>query len=202
MIVAYELSAHDDGTHMLGDETYCPPRSAGFHDWRFGKNGVPHPATCPRCGRKTDPEYVNPKFKAKRRRWDISATYDGYDIVSKRFRAFCLKYCWQGMTFVPLPADTDFLVLRLSKVLPLDAKRCGVTFEDRCPMCRAFYNVIGASPVYLRDVTEPIPEGFFRSDLEFASGPEQHPLILVGIGTAEKLRKQKFQKLDLEAVEA
>jgi hypothetical protein len=47
-----------------------------------------------------------------------------------------------------------------------------------------------------------IKEGFFRSDLEFASGPEQHPLILVGVGTADELRKQKFQKFDLEEVEA
>lgn len=61
---------------------------------------------------------------------------------------------------------------------------------------------IGADPVYLTGVTEPIEEGFFRSDLEFASGPEQHPLFLVGVGTAEELRKQKFRKLDLIKVEA
>jgi hypothetical protein len=109
MIVAYTLSAHDDGTHMLGDETYRPPRSAGFHDWRFGKDGVPHPATCPTCGRKTDSEYVNPKFKARRRTWDISHTCDGYVIVSKHFREFCEKHGWHGMTFLPLPADKDFL---------------------------------------------------------------------------------------------
>jgi hypothetical protein len=187
---------------MLGNDTYCPPRSAGFHDWRFGKDGTPHPATCRTCGRKTDPKYVNPKFKAKRRTWDISATCDGYDIVSKRFRTFCQKHGWAGMTFVPLPADKDFFVLRLSKVLALDSKRQGVRFEDRCPTCRAFYNVIDEGPVCLRGVTEPIQEGFFRSDLEFASGPEQHPLILVGVGTAAKLRKQKFQKLGLEEVEA
>ena len=202
MIVAYELCPHDNDTHMLGDETFRPPRSAGFHDWRFGKDGVPHPATCPTCGTKTDPEYVNPKFKAKRRTWDIGATYDGYDIVSKRFRDFCRKHRWEGMTFVPLPADKDFFVLRLSKVLPFDSKRGETRFEDPCPTCGEYYNVIMEGPVYLRGVTEPIQDGFFRSDLEFASGPEQHPLILVGLGTAEKLRKQKFQKFNLEEVEA
>jgi hypothetical protein len=201
MILAYELSPHDDDTHMLGEETYRPPRSVGFHDWRYGRDGVPHPATCPTCGRKTDPDYVNPKYKAKRRTWDIGTTYDGYVIVSKRLREFCRKHRWKGMTFVPLPAAKDFYVLRLSNVLPFDSKRRGTRFENPCPTCGAFYNVIGANPVYLRGVTEPIEEGFFRSDLEFASGPEQHPLILVGTGTAEKLLKQKFQKLDLEEVE-
>lgn len=202
MIVAYEFCPHDNDTYMLGGETYRPPRSAGFHDWRFGKDGVPHPATCPTCGRKTDSEYVNPKFKTKRRTWDVGATYDGYDIVSKRFREFCRKHRWKGMAFFPLPADKDFFVLRLSNVLMFDSKRCGTRLEDRCPKCGEYYNVIGANPVCLRGVTEPIKEGFFRSDLEFGSGPEQHPLILVGIGTAEKLRKQKFRKFVLEEVEA
>jgi hypothetical protein len=202
MIIAYELCPHDNDTYMLGDDTYRPARSAGFHDWRFGKDGVPHPATCPTCGRKTDPEYVNPNFKAKRRTWDIGATYDGYDIVSKRFREFCRKQRWADMTFLPLSADKDFFVLRLSKVLPFDSKRGETRFEDPCPTCGAFYNVIMESSVYLRGVTQPIKEGFFRSDLEFASGPEQCPLILVGVGTAEKLRKQKFRNLALEEVEA
>ena len=202
MIIAYVFSVHHDGTHMLGNETYRPPRSEGFHDWRFGKDGVAHPATCPTCGRKTDADYINPKFKAKRRNWDISATYDGYDIVSKRFREFCYKHGFEDMTFVPLPADKDFFVLRLAKVLPFDSKRRGTRFDNLCPTCGAFYDVIGANPVYLHSVTAPIQEGFFRSDLEFASGPEQSPLILVGIGTAEKLRKQKFQTLDLKEVEA
>lgn len=200
MIVAYELSPHDNDTHMLGDETFRPPRSAGFHHWRFGKIGAPHPATCPTCGRKTDPDYVNPKFKAKRRTWDIGTTYDGYDIVSKGFRDFCRKQGWKGMHFHPLPADKEFFVLRLSQIIPFDAERRGTRFEDLCPTCGEFYNVIGADPVCLRDVTEPIQEGFFRSDLEFASGPEQSPLILVGIDTAERLRKQGFQKYDLAEV--
>jgi len=202
MIVAYRLCVYDDDTHMLGPDTYRPVRTAGFHDWRFGKDGVAHAATCPTCGRKTDPDYVNPKFKAKRRSWDISATYDGYLLVSRRFREFCEKQGWAGMTFVPLPADNDFFVLRVSNVLPFDAQRRKTRFEDPCPTCGAFYNVIGATPVYLRGVTEPIRQGFFRSDLEFASGPEQHPLTLVGIDTADTLLKQRFRKLDLIKVEA
>src|SRR5262245_49189494 len=201
MIVAYELLADDDDSHMLGDETYRPPRSAGFHDWRFGKNGVPHPATCATCGRKTDPSYVNPEFKAKKRAWDISETYDGYRIVSKRFRDFCRTEGWAGLEFVVLPADNSFFVLRLSLVLPFDSQRRGTRFEQPCPSCGEFYDVIGATPAYLRGITGPIRDGFFRSDLEFASGPEQSPLIFVGIDTAKLLEKQGFQKFYLKPVE-
>ena len=201
MIVAFSLYPEDNDNEMLGDDTYRSPHSAGFHDWRFGKDGVPHPATCPTCGRKTDPDYVNPDFRATKRKWDVSGTVDGYTIVSKRFRDYCKAQRWKGMRFVPLPADDDFFVLRLTSVLRVDAKRSETMFEDRCPKCRAFYSVIGGAE-YLRGVKKPIKEGFFRSDLEFASGPEQAPLILVGIDTAAKLRKKKFQRFHLEAVMA
>jgi hypothetical protein len=187
---------------MLGDETYPSPSSAGFHDWRFGKNGIPHPATCPKCGRKTNPNYINPKFRARKRKWDMSGTYDGYTIVSKRFRDFCKRSKWKGMNFVPLPADKGFFVLRLLLILAFDAKRRKTRFDDPCPACGAFYNVIGSDPAFLAGIKQPIMDGFYRSDLEFASGPEQAPLIFVGIETAEKLRKQNFQKFALEEVVA
>ncbi len=202
MIIAYKLGIYDDGTFMLGKETYRPNRIEGFHDWRFGKNGVPHPATCPKCGSKTDSDYINPEFKAKHRRRDISVTYDGYIIVSKRFREFCRRNRWKGLSFQRLPADNDFFVFRISSVLPFDAKKRGTRFYNPCPTCGAFYSVIGADPVYLRGISKPIGEGFFRTDLEFGSGPEKHWLCLVGIRTAEKLKEQAFSKYYLREVEA
>lgn len=200
MIVAHILSPHDDGASMLGKDTYHPRRAGGFHDWRYGKNGNPHPATCPTCGRKTDPEFVNAAFKATRRTWDISGTYDGYCLVSQRFRDFCSKQRWPGMSFVPLPSDGEFFVLRLSIVLPFDAERRQARFENLCPECGMHYSIIGATPAYLRGISEPITEGFFRTDLEFGSGPQQWPLIVVGIQTAEKLQKEKFREYALHAI--
>lgn len=200
MIVAYIISPFNDGTRMLGDSTFRPPAAAGFHDWRYGKDGVAHPATCPTCGRKTDANYINPRFKAKRRTWDISQTSDGYVIASARFRQFCEKQDYQGVAFDTLPNDQEFFILRLSNLVPFDAERRETRFEDPCPKCKAFYSVVGATPAFLRGITDPIKEGLFRSDLEFASGPEQHPLIFVGTETAEKLKEQRFQKYDLKAV--
>ena len=55
MIVAYVLFFEYNDTYMLGEESYRPADAGGFHDWRYGVDGVPHPATCGMCGRKTDP---------------------------------------------------------------------------------------------------------------------------------------------------
>jgi hypothetical protein len=145
---------------------------------------------------------VNPSFSAKKRDWHISATYDGYTLVSYKFRDFCRQHAWQGMDFVRLPADNDFFVLRLALILPFDADRRRTRFLDKCPTCGAFYGVIGATPAYLRGVTEPIQDGFFRSDFEFGSGPGQGPLTFIGLGTAEELRKQRFQNYYLKEIQA
>src|SRR4051812_22112927 len=162
-VLGYYLGVHADGSHMLGPDTYSVPPAAGFHDWRFGKDGVPHPATCGTCGRKTDSAYINPAFRVRRRKWDISATYDGYTLVSKRFRDLCERHRWTGVHFASLPADPSFFVLRVLPAVAFDAERRETRFVQPCPTCRAFYGVAGATPVYLKGVTQPLRGGFFRT---------------------------------------
>jgi hypothetical protein len=197
VIIAHRLSVNDDDSHFLGEETFRPPKGAGFHDWRFGTARHPHPATCPNCGRKTDANFINPEFRVKKRRLDFVSSYDGYCFVSRSFREFCEKQEWHGVMYAELPSDPDFFVFRPSQVLPFDAVRRGTRFEDKCPRCLAFYNIIGATPVCLKGVTEPILDGLYRTDLEFGSGPEQNPVVLAGINTGEKLRDQKFRGLTI-----
>ncbi|MEZ6121496.1 MAG: hypothetical protein R3C28_33745 [Pirellulaceae bacterium] len=198
MVIAYYMSIHDDGTHMLGPDTYRVPTDAGYYDWRFGIDGTPHPATCPTCGRKTDPAYINPHFRVRRRKRDLTATYDGYVLVSARFRRFCESNNWHhDVQFAKLPADDDYFAFKPSRTLEFDAERRKTRFEDHCPECGEYFNVIGATPVFLRNVSQPLSEGFFRSDLEFASGHEQHPLIILGIETAQAVKREAFQKIHL-----
>jgi hypothetical protein len=199
MILAYELSAQDDDTYMLGERTYRPGKP-GFHNWRFGVDGVPHPATCPTCGRKTDPDFVSQSFRVKHRRRDVIATYDGYLIASARVRSFCIDRGDSGVFFVPLPADDAFFWLRSDRMIGFDTALRGTRFERPCHTCRTFYSVVGAHPVVLRGVAEPLLEGFYRTDLEFGSGPEQCPLVIVGIQTAQALRGTEFRGLELGEV--
>lgn len=185
---------------MLGECTYRVPREAGFHDFRFGVDGEAHPATCAICGRKIDPNFINPVYRVRHRRRDAVATYDGYFLVSRRFRALLEAQKWQGADLIALPADEDFFWLRPLPQVYFDAARRGTRFEDYCPKCCAYYNVIGANPVYLRDVHAPLPASFFRTDLEFASGPEQHPLVIVGPSIGEFLLKAHLPMLEISPI--
>ena len=199
MTLGFLVGMHDDDSYMLGPDTYKPEPSV-FYDWRFGKDGVPHPATCGTCGRKTDPDYVSPVFRVKRRNRDITCTYDGYTLVSRRFKDVCEGASCAGAVFVPLPADEAFFWLRSDRTIAFDAVARGTRFEKPCPACGTFYSVVGATPVRLRNAI-PLGEGFYRTDLEFGSGHEQHPLLIVGVRTAEMLKAATLKGLELRKID-
>lgn len=56
--------------------------------------------------------------------------------------------------------------------------------------------VAGATPAFLR-VNQPLLDQLFRTDVEFGSGNEQHPLIVMGPGVAERLRNADLLGIDL-----
>ncbi len=201
MILAYSLTPEDDDSNMLGDDTFDTPDSP-YYDWHFGKNGVPHPATCKTCGRKTDKNYINPKYKVRKRKRHLTGTNDGYDIVSTKFRSYCMKQQFKGLNFVPLPADRDFFVLRVSKKFTFDFKRAGTRFLQYCRTCRSYFSIVGGYPVCLKDRQRPIRSGIYRTDLVFGSGHEQCPILIVGIDTAESLIKKFDQENILEPIES
>jgi len=167
----------------------------------FSNDQPAHPATCSQCGRKTDPDFVSPVYRVRKRRRDATATYDGYFLVSERFKAQCDRERWLGVEFVRLPADPAFFWLRSIRMLEFDAERRETRFKRYCTACRGYCDVIGANPIYLKGISGPLGEGFYRTDLQFASGPEQHPLIIVGPRTGQQIKSQKYPVLDVSPIE-
>ncbi len=49
-------------------------------------------------------------------------------------------------------------------------------------------------------IDQPLEDGFYRSDLLFASGNEKHPLIFVGIKTKAKLEATNLNGLEFAPV--
>ena len=194
--IGFVLTARDDDSYMLGDEIFRPANSGQFFDWRFGSPEVPHPATCDQCGRKVNRDYVSETFRVRRRASDLVATYDGYLLVSRRFKEYCVHQKFPGTVFVPLPADAQFLWLRSNRMLPFDVEARRTRKGDFCDVCRAFHTVAGATPAFLTGVSEPIPEGFYRTDVEFGSGHEQSPLIIVANQTFDRLLSQGFKGIE------
>lgn len=78
------------------------------------------------------------------------------------------------------------------KKLMFDVKRRKTQFIAPCSRCGGFAEVIGSQPVFLRNVSGPILNGLFRTDIEFGTGRSKGPELIVGIQTKAVLYRVKF----------
>jgi hypothetical protein len=175
-LVGHTLEAQDNDTYMYED-------------------GDPSLEKCTKCGYRVDFLLTNPDYVLRKRSRDLSATYDGQFIVSKRFKDFAEQEGYRGASFVPFRNDPEHFHLIAKPIVVFDAERRKTRFEKKCDVCGNFESVVGAYPAYLR-VDEPLADDFFRTDLVFASGNEKSPIIVVGEAT-----KRKLQQLDLKGLE-
>jgi hypothetical protein len=191
---------HDNDSFVLGPHTR-KARSEDerrFFDWRFtAADGEHHPATCRACGRKVDSSFVSPEFQIKRKRFDFSATYDGYTIASSRFRDACTNEHAIGLHFDSVPHQAGFFFVRATRVLSVDRGSPGLRLLYPCSECNSFAGVFGTSLLRFQDA-DPEAPGWWRSDLEFAQAHEQSPLFVVGEPTAKWLTERRFKGLVLK----
>jgi hypothetical protein len=175
-VVGFSLSGQDNDSFM------------------FQKHELPR---CPACGYKTDFLSHNSNYVLRRKAPDYSTTYDGHYIVSERFRQFCRRQKYTGLEFGQFKNDPNHFDLQVEPVIPFDAKRRETRFIKLCQVCGNYESVVGAYPSYLK-CSDPLPDGFYRSDLLFASGDEKHPVFYVGAETKEKLKRARLTGLELE----
>lgn len=174
--VGFVLSAADNGSFML-------------------RGDAPHPA-CPACGLATARDWVDPAFRLTGSRLDASYTYDGYFVASERFVTVVGE---RSATFVDLPSEPGFFAVVPQVAVAFDSERRGTRFDDLCPTCGRYRSVAGATPAFLR-LDGPLPDVIVRTDVEFGSGDERHPLLLVGPDLANRLVAAALTGIELSPV--
>jgi hypothetical protein len=183
MIIGYEISGYDNDSYMTGT---C--------DTLFD---LPFLPKCDKCGYRTDYRYTNKDFILKRKTLDFSSTYDGVTIVSLKFKEFCGRYGYSNLIFVGLPKSSDYFQFYINNsVIKYDAS----LKENLCDSCGQYESVIGPS-AQLNSIAEPLPDGFYQSDLWFASRNEKSPIIIISPITLGYLTKDKFKNFCLTKVE-
>jgi hypothetical protein len=173
---AFTLSAPDNDSYMLTD--------------------FPEALRCVGCHRSLEPEWIDEQFTLRKRQWDASYTYDGYCIVSARFRDVVRE---RGARYIALPSEPSFLALFPRERVAFDVERRRTTFQNLCTECGRYRDVAGATPAVLRHPAPPAQE-MRGTDIEFGSGDEQHPLLVVGAKLADELRAAQLLGVDLHAV--
>lgn len=136
----------------------------------------------------------------KYRKYDIGASYDGVCIFSRRAKAVYDQAGMTGLQFTQL-AHPDLFAVQASTIVQYDSVRRGTRFEKKCDVCGRYKYVAGATPAYLMPGSNVPPLGFARTDIEFASNDEKHPLLICGDEAAAILRAANLKGLELKKVE-
>jgi hypothetical protein len=174
-IVGYKIGGQDNDTYMFRDDSSLQK--------------------CDGCGYRLDFYATNRQYCLKKSGSDISATYDGQTIVSQIFKEFCEQNKFKGVKFVAFENDPNHFHLTVTPEVKFDAIRSKTRFENLCSQCGNYESIVGAKPAYLL-AAQPLRDGFYRTDLIFASGNEKHPLILVGQETKAKLEAASLVGLE------
>ncbi len=158
-----------------------------------------YPHCCKTCGYPVKQE-VNPGFRLKQKRYDVSYTYDGYLIVSEKFKNYCTDMNFKNIVFEELPMEPGFYVVTVHKIITLNYTKREVKFIDKCDECGRYAEVIGATPSFIDDESELKDSEFYRSDMDFGSYERKSPLIIMNNNLANKITIKRFKGLYLKNV--
>ena len=158
---------------------------------------LPFLPKCDTCGYRKDYRYTNKDFKLKRKTLDFSSTYDGITIVSLKFKEFCTRYGYKNLVFIDLPKSPSYFQFYIKgNILNYNAR----LKEKLCDKCGQYESIIGPS-LQLDQIIKPLEDGFYQSDLWFASGNEKSPVMIISQETKQNLEKEKFKNICLIKIE-
>lgn len=177
--IAYILHGHDNDSYMLKD--------------------VADLARCSVCGELLERPHLVPAFRIQKKR-DVSATYDGYTIVSQRFVDEWRLHGGEGLNFAPLPEEPGYFVISADRVIEFDSNRRKTRFEQYRPCCDQYHSVAGATPAFLKSAHSLSKGQAAQTDVRFGSGDEKHPLIIIPLQLGGALKRTKLSGLDLGEV--
>lgn len=163
MLLGFEVTEKDINEFFLDDEKKLPKK------WQYSNT--------------YEYNFLPISLRIKSRSIDFGSTYDGFTIGSVRFKAMCEKHNFKGIDFFQLPNDLDYYLIKVNNVLEFDPISRNTRFMEYSKEHKGYREIIGATPVCLKN-NEKVPEGsIYRTDIFFGSGVTKSPVLMVGIET-------------------
>ncbi len=155
---------------------------------------------CAKYSNVYDLNIIDPNFKVPKRAKNISATYDGYTIVSEKFKAFCETGGYTGVEFLSLPGAPGFYWFRVHNILVCDVEARGTEFLNYSEKCKGYEEIIGITPICLKD-PKVLEDRFYRTDLFAGSFERKSPTYMVGKETKKKLVAAGFREIYFQKIQ-
>ena len=135
--------------------------------------------TCNTCklilNKRTLIESHLPKYRIKKKKYHLSGSYDGFNVVSQEFKNLYEKLNWQGLVFCTIPKNAGFYLIECSEIVQINEKSSSVLFENKCVECNQYMGtyIKGKLSINSNEFQNMKPNTFYRSNLEFGNDFEK-----------------------------
>lgn len=181
--------------------TFFPPSNDGFMIDEDNTEKFEKFKPCNKCKYITEIWGIDLDIKIPKKILHISDTYDFYTIVSDTFIELFPTDTYKNVEYIQLNKYSHLYVMKVNgNVLSFDYEKRKTEFIKYCDECGKYKEVIGADPVYLKNIATPLLDGFYQTDIQFGSENCKRPLYIIGLDTYEKMKSQKFKNLYFEKV--
>jgi hypothetical protein len=175
--LGYVMVAHDGGLQP-------------YEYW--GDDPIPG-VHCPECSSPIDHAAVSKTLAIRSKRDAFFA--DAHIVVSSRLRDWCLTAGYADVQFPCLNERRGLYELRPTRIVQVDVQRSEPLFSGFCIKCGNFDSYLLGRGIYLHDVTKPLRDGIYRTDLIIGCRLGKNFLTIVAPETRDRMLAAKLRDL-------
>ena len=152
---------------------------------------------CPVCGNKVE-DIPNLSAKIKRRKGNFFNTYDGFTLVSQRFKDFCKKRAYPDLEFEEMTRMKGLYYFLPQREFELKSKTLQWYGRFHFECCGAYDELVTEKKYSLQKADNfilPSDDFIYRSNFRFGYSYRKGYLIIVGLQTMKALEDEGMGKL-------
>ncbi|TGX79429.1 hypothetical protein E5358_14900 [Palleniella muris] len=158
-------------------------------EFMYGRNDIKDPGQCPIC-HTSFKKVPNPDYKVQKKKGDVFCTYDGYMIVTEKFKTFCEINEYRYLKFIPLPKSPGYYYFEAEGIFRIDSTRRHFYFGKKQECCNQYDCIaIGGMLWKDKDFYLPTDDFIFQTDYWFGDHHNKSPLVIIGTKTAGKMKR-------------
>ncbi len=149
------------------------------------------PGLCPYC-HNTLEKIPNLDFRTRTKK-DFVGTYDGFYIVSEKFKIFCDEQGFDNITFIPLKKSPGHYYFSPNTFFPVDYEN--TLFEhtgEPCPKCGNYRWFGGPHRIYSNQLFTDNDNFIYRTKEYYGDKGRKFFLIIIGLKTARLMKERGF----------
>ena len=164
-----------------------------YYDWHDRKD------YCPVCHNTLIP--MPPlNYVFRKRKGDIWISYDGFWIVSEKFRAFCEERGYPNLIFTPIAKSAGYYFFTTNEIYKFDYKRSEVLFIDKQDCCGNYNSIVQIPQYRSKDEVLHVDDFICRPAYYLGDFASKGPIIVVGLKTRQLMKQYGLSKFYFDNV--